>query len=591
MNQPASQFRRVLGVEGGGTKTDWVLLDEAHRILQEGQLPASNLKLSTDAQLEQLFSVLPREVTDVGVFLAGCLMEHDRTRLRRLVQAAWPDAHSVVGSDRDSGFETALGKEDGIIVISGTGAVVQGRKGDRSDKAGGWGHILGDRGGGYDVARHALRKVILRYDLEKTLTPLATAILSDLGLSELPQLVDWVNQADKMQVARLAPVIFRAAEAGDEDMRDLINHRARDLASFTFAVAQRLDLLEGPMKVRLLGGLLTKEPAYVEQYEGYLSSLLPKAEIGLCIRSGAFGAAKLAAEEIKVKAPPAVIPILSEKAAGELAQAATEQLHPKAAELDSMGAGELVNLFIEEEDRVRVALDACSKQLGHAVHEVFTALKAGGRLFYMGAGTSGRLGVLDASEIPPTFGTSAEVVQGIIAGGSSAFFKAAEGAEDSSAAGALAVRERGMTGKDVVCGITASGRTPFVLSALERARGIGAKTILITCNPARQILEKGADIHIDLPTGPEIIAGSTRLKAGTATKVALNIISSCAMILLGKVKGGAMVNLKATNAKLRDRAVRIVRASLGLDEPAARTLLESNSWNISAALGRDGARK
>jgi len=584
MNQPTPQFRRILGIEGGGTKTDWVLLDESHRILQEGQLPASNLKLSTDTELARLFSVLPHEVTDVGVFLAGCLMEHDRTRLLRLVQTAWPDAHHVVGSDRDSGFVTALGKEDGIIVISGTGAVVQGRKGGRSDKAGGWGHILGDRGGGYDVARHALRKVILRYDLEKTLTPLATAILSDLGLSELPQLVDWVNQADKMQVARLAPVIFRAAEAGDEDMRELINHRARDLANFTFAVAQRLDLCTKPVKVRLLGGLLTKEPAYVEQYEDYLSKLLPDAEIGLCIRSGAFGAATLAAEEITAAIPGATTPTLSKKSTEELAQAVTEQLHPKAEELDAMGAGELVKLFIEEEDQVRVALAACAKPLGQAVMEVFTALKAGGRLFYFGAGTSGRLGVLDSSEIPPTFGTSSDVVQGIIAGGSSAFFKAAEGAEDSGAAGALAVQERGVCEKDVVCGITASGRTPFVLSALERASRLGARTILITCNPARQLLEQSPNINIDLPTGPEIIAGSTRLKAGTATKVALNIISSCAMILLGKIKGGAMVNLKATNAKLRDRALRIVQSSLRMDESTARTLLEKSGWDIKSAL-------
>ena len=573
----------ILGVEGGGTKTDWVLLDDTGRVLGEGQLGAANLKLSTDTQLSQLFAVLPREVNEAGVFLAGCLSENDRARLRRLAVAAWPAARVSVGSDCESGFATALGDGDGIVVISGTGAVVHGRKGGRVEKSGGWGHILGDRGGGYDMCRHALRKVILRYDIEGTLSPLASAILAELSLNELPQLVDWVNQADKMQVARLAPVIFRAADAGDVEMQELIEHRAGDLARFTVAVAQRLGMES--VEVRLLGGLLTKEPGYAAHYRRLLAEKLPGANVELCTRSGAFGAAALARKgAVHMENPTA---LSSEVAsAGELASAATEQVHPRAGELEKMLAGELVALFVEEEDRVRVALAACKDSLADAVELIAAALSKGGRLLYAGAGTSGRLGVLDASEIPPTFGTPSELVQGVIAGGAPALTHSVEAAEDSCEAGALAMNGRGVRAGDVVCGIAASGRTPFVIGALARAWQLGARTIFLTCNPTRNPSTQPWDVEIDLPTGAEIVTGSTRLKAGTATKVALNILSTCAMIRLGKVRGGAMVNLRATNVKLRDRATRMVAVALGLDTEVARELLVANHWDVVAALSR-----
>jgi N-acetylmuramic acid 6-phosphate etherase len=211
-------------------------------------------------------------------------------------------------------------------------------------------------------------------------------------------------------------------------------------------------------------------------------------------------------------------------------------------------------------------------------------LRKGGRLFYAGAGTSGRLGVLDASEIPPTFGASPEIIQGIIAGGAGALVRSVEGAEDEAGGGALAIDERGVTGADIVCGISASGRTPFVLGALAAAKERGAKTILLACNPARK--RTGAfDLEIDLATGPEILTGSTRLKAGTATKVALNILSTGAMVALGKVRGNLMTDLTITNEKLRDRAARLV-AELGkCDYAEACERLQKSGWNLRAALG------
>jgi len=588
--------KRILGIEGGGTKTEWVLLTPTGAVLRNGSLPASNLRLITDEALTRLFSVLPPEAGHVGAFLAGCATEEDRTRLRRLAAAIWPRAEIAVGSDRDSGLATAFHDGDGIVVIAGTGAAVHGRKGAQVEKAGGWGQLLGDRGGGYDLARRGLRLVLTHFDLNQKITPLAGEILRTVGLNRLPDLVGWAMQADKMSVARLAPAIFQAAKHGEPEMLATIQGGATVLAEFTRAVAQRLGFLAAP--VRLIGGLFTHHPEYVALYKYRLSTLLPEATVEVCAESGALGAAWLAAKaEIRNQIPEcgeseisnfkSQIPAEPNSAvvadASALAVASTEQSNPRSARLDDSSTAELVDLFVTEEDSVAQALGACRKELIAAVDVVGAAMKAGGRLFHIGAGTSGRLGVLDASEIPPTFGASPELVQGIIAGGATALQHAVEGAEDQPESGALAVLERGVRAGDAVCGLTASGRTPFVLGALERARALGAHTLLVTCNPARQ---HGVawDVEIDLPTGPEIVTGSTRLKAGTATKVVLNLLSTCAMIRLGRVRGNAMVDLRISNDKLRDRGVRLVSNTLGISYEEARIRLEKAGWNVRACL-------
>jgi N-acetylmuramic acid 6-phosphate etherase len=298
---------------------------------------------------------------------------------------------------------------------------------------------------------------------------------------------------------------------------------------------------------------------------------------------GGLGATWLACRELPetvASAEPSVVSL------GELASATTEQRNPRSAELDQLSTTGLVDLFVAEEAFVRQALAEARENLVAAIDVASAVLQSGGRLFYVGAGTSGRLGVLDASEIPPTFGAAPRLVQGIIAGGVTALYSAAEGAEDQPEAGALAIVERGVTASDVVCGITASGRTPFVLGALRRAREFGAKTILLTCNPERvHGDDQRYDVIVDLPTGPEIVTGSTRLKAGTATKVALNIISTCSMIRLGKVRGNLMVDVIASNEKLRDRAARLVSELRGCSYEHARAVLEEVKWNVRAAIG------
>lgn len=583
---------RILGVEGGATKTDWVLLESTggeSSVVDRGRLPASNFLLTPRPELERLLRSLPPEADRVGVFLAGCGPE-EHGDLSGLVSTIWPGADSVVGSDRESGFASAFGNEDGIVVISGTGSAVHGRREGRTERAGGWGHFLGDRGSAFDIAVHGLRHCLRMYDVEDRTIPMAQAFLRDLGLNSLRELVDWAQGADKLAIARLSPIVFAAAEGEDFEVNIILDVAARRLAEYAGAVARRLGFENPP--VRLLGGVFAHQSKYVELFRSNLAKHTPAAEVEVSDRPGALGAAFLAeCAGAGGFAPPgpktesgAKVPAEPPARIRALADAPTEQPNPRSANLDELGNAALVELFIDNDRTVPEALAARKAELEAAVGLVHGALAGGGRLFYFGAGTSGRLGVLDASEIPPTFSSPPELVQGIIAGGARALYRAVEGAEDSAAAGAVAVSERGVGKGDVACGITASGNTPFVEGALAEARGRGAGTMLITCNPARHREGSRWDVEIDLPTGPELIAGSTRLKAGTATKLALNLISTCAMIRLGKVRGNLMIDLDATNEKLRDRAARIVSHVRGCDYGEAMRLLEERKWKVRDCL-------
>jgi len=260
----------------------------------------------------------------------------------------------------------------------------------------------------------------------------------------------------------------------------------------------------------------------------------------------------------------------------------TEQRNPKARGLAALNTREILELMNDEDATVPEAVRAALPAIERAVDEIVAALGAGRRLRYVGAGTSGRLGVLDASEAPPTFGVDEDVVRALIAGGDEALRQAIEGAEDDAGAGAREVREHVREG-DVVVGISASGRARYVTAALVMAREIGARTVALTCD-AGSPLAKDADITIAIDVGPEILAGSSRLKAGTATKLVLNMLSTAAMIRAGRTKGDLMIDLRATNAKLRARAIRMVREEAGLSEEDARARLEAAGWSVRKAL-------
>ena len=261
----------------------------------------------------------------------------------------------------------------------------------------------------------------------------------------------------------------------------------------------------------------------------------------------------------------------------------TEQRLPESMKLDATSIPDAVNLMLDQDRRAVEAVASQKPALTRAIEIVSASLKSGGRLIYVGAGTSGRLGVLDAAECPPTFRSEPDMVQGIIAGGDAAMFRAQEGAEDSSDGGANAIDEKSVGGKDVVFGIAAGGTTPFVHGALRRARDRGAKTIFLTCI-APFADEPEVDLVIRPLVGPEIITGSTRLKAGTATKLVLNAITTLVMVQLGKVYENLMVDLKATNNKLRDRAARIVSTITGLSRDESFAAVDKAAGHVKVAI-------
>ena len=261
----------------------------------------------------------------------------------------------------------------------------------------------------------------------------------------------------------------------------------------------------------------------------------------------------------------------------------TEQRNPASAEIDELDTLDLVRLINREDARVPQAVAKVLPELARAVDRVVEAVRSGGRLFYAGAGTSGRLGILDASECPPTYGTDPDLVQGLIAGGERAVFHAVEGAEDEPHGAVEELDARGLRSTDIVAGIAASGVTPWVLGALRHARSRGCATFLVSCSPgAAKAVE--ADVKIVPEVGPEVVTGSTRLKAGTATKLVLNTLTTAAMVRLGKTCGNLMVDLRPTNAKLRDRSCRILAVLSGIDPEEARQCLEAVGWDLKLAL-------
>ncbi len=260
----------------------------------------------------------------------------------------------------------------------------------------------------------------------------------------------------------------------------------------------------------------------------------------------------------------------------------TEKRNPKTQNLDQMTPGEFLRIMNEEDGKVAEAVKETLPDVEEAVKTIIKNLKNGGRLIYMGAGTSGRLGVLDAVECSPTFGTTDEV-QGIIAGGESAFIKAIEGAEDSKELAEKELKELNIRNNDIIVGIAASGRTPYVIGGLEYAHGIGAATVAVSCNKNAEI-SKYADVAIEVDCGPEVLTGSTRLKAGSAQKMILNMISTASMVGVGKVYGNLMVDVRATNEKLVERAKRIVMEATGASYEEAEKTLVSAKWHVKTAI-------
>ena len=274
----------------------------------------------------------------------------------------------------------------------------------------------------------------------------------------------------------------------------------------------------------------------------------------------------------------------SKKLFEEIAALATEQRNEKSTNIDLSTTAEILKIINDEDKKVPYAVEKELPYIEQAVELIVKAFKNGGRLFYFGAGTSGRLGVVDAAECPPTFGTDPEMVQGFIAGGKEAMFVAQEGAEDYEENGAEDVLKANVNEKDVVCGIAASRRTPYVIGAVKKAKELGATTLFITCTPRETFNVESVDVAICPVVGPEVVMGSTRMKSGTAQKLVLNMLTTTAMVRLGKTYENMMIDLQMTNKKLIERAKRIVMTITGVSYEEATEYLEKAGWHVKTAL-------
>ncbi len=597
-----------LGIEAGGTRTTVCLANTAGEIALQHEAGPANLRLLNDEQLLKHFRSLPslpETPAAIGIGMAGARTAADRERIVKAAAQVWPGIPCHPTND----LETALLAEPfsnpkkplpRVLVLSGTGSCCFGQAPDgTTGKVGGWGHILGDKGSGYEIGLRGLKACVYYLDRDGEWSTLGQRILRALQLNEPNDLIGWVQQAPKQEIAALAIEVFAAAQEKDETARDILEGAVHSLAKDAVACAAKLARKSAPVEFLLSGSVLMKQPKFAAKVGKLIQERWPKAVVLKQNRGGVFGAIELAkrlassgkvssSTAKKVSSKAAKVPLSPIPKSSALSP--TEQRNPLSTKLDELPIVKAVELMLSEDAKLPAAILPEKEKIAQVVAWAAKAFKRGGRLFYAGAGTSGRLGILDASECPPTFRTPPEWVQGIIAGGQRAIFTAVEGAEDDVEAGARAIQYRGITAKDVVVGIAASGRTPFVWGALAEAKKRRAKTALVCLNPNLIIEPKfKPDVVIAPQIGPEVLTGSTRLKSGTATKLILNMFTTLAMVQTGRVVGNLMVDLNPSNVKLRDRAARIVVELTGAPYADALAELERNGWNVKAA--RDKLRK
>ncbi len=597
-----------LGFEGGGTHGVAFFSDARGTPLGRVETDPANLRLLDDRQLSALFRFIAARLPQphaLAIGMAGARSKADFKRILAAAEKIWPGIPCRATNDLETALATA-DNADGkspvvsVLVLSGTGSCCYGRNAaGKTVKVGGWGHLLGDQGSGYDIALRALRAVVAAYDSDGAWPGLGRRILHRLQLNEPADLISWVQSADKSQIASLAVEVFAAWQKSDKIAAEIISNARNDLAQNAIACASQLASPKTPVHFIFAGGTLLKQSRFMRQVSAQIRKLRTGSIVSPLEHEGAWGAVALARNAWKARSPahmankrarvnPAAQIVAPEISLSDFGKSSpTERRNPRSRHLDKLSVASAIKLMLSEDSKVPNAILREHKNIERAVGFIVRAFKQGGPLFYIGAGTSGRLGVLDASECPPTFGAPPELVQGIIAGGQTALWRSVEGAEDDSLAGARALEFRGVTQKDVVVGITASGRTPFVWGALGEARRRGAKTVLISFNPLFQVPVRSRPSLIITPdVGPEILTGSTRLKAGTATKLILNIFTTLAMVRIGKVTGNLMTDLNPSNVKLRDRAVRIVQELRNVDYATAHRALENSRWVVKKACAK-----
>jgi N-acetylmuramic acid 6-phosphate etherase len=589
---PANLY--TLGLDGGGSKTIAVILDQTGQLLGRGHSGSANhyqvgleqVKANLLAAMEQAAeqaSLALSQITAVIWALAGVGRPAERQLFKEVGSQLLPNVPLQIEHDALAALVGGLGSRQGVVLIAGTGMIAYGEneQGEQA-RAGGWGPLI-DQAGGYRLAQAALQTICQLEDDPLFSTSLTGRVLEQLGLEKVGDLVGWLYDPKRRtaEIAALAPLVLSEAEAGDWVAVEIAAQTAAALAESVEAVLRRLKLTAQPTSVVLTGSLLTRNHFYYQVVAQAIQTRSPYARPMLPREDAAIGAALLAFETLGHD-----LPALKHKTTEVFETSAiwtSEQPNILTRDLDIRPTLTLAGLMHTQDRQAVAAVRPILPLIAEVIDEIARRMSQGGRLIYAGAGTSGRLGILDASECPPTFNTDPGQVIGLMAGGAEAITGAVEGAEDDAPAGAHDLAHLKVGPADSVVGLAASGRTPYIRGALEEARRRDALTVAVVCNVPAPVAEAAHYVIAPL-VGPEIITGSTRLKAGTVQKLILNMLSSGVMVRLGKTYGNLMVDVQQTNQKLQARARRIVARACGLSEAEAAAALAESRGNVKVAI-------
>jgi len=596
----------VIGVDGGATKTVATVVAEDGSVLSVGTAGGANPLVWGDAAFDNIRSACDAALTvaqtdweDVSFAFVGMAGadEPNSNSQKFALSHLQPKLPIPFALDNDGivAHAGALAGRDGIVAVAGTGAIAIGIANGQRVRVDGMGHWFGDEGSATWIALQGLRAATRAQDGRGEQTKLTEVLPKALMVNSLRDAASLLASGDltKFDLAFAAVTVAKAAEEGDKVAQKILQDAASSLAESVVAVAKKLAHFDLP--VSFTGGVFRLTSKMPDLFREALSRQIPSAQVQEPQLPPHLGAALLAAKQIGWDVNERWIDKLVETGkqwgyfdlgAGlveVLPRLLSEQRNPASMFLDQLDVEAILNLINDEDQKVAPAVRQEIPAIAQAVRWAVRGLSRGGRLIYVGAGTSGRLGIMDAAECPPTFGTPPNWVIGVIAGGPQAVFRAVEGAEDDMEAGREEMRKLDVGENDVIVGLSVSGRTPFVIAAMDEARKRGAKTVAITVNRDAPIAAV-ADVVIAPVVGPEIVAGSTRMKAGTAQKLILNMISTATMVRLGRVRSNLMIDLRTWSVKLRERAKRIVAQLAGVSIPEAEKALEANNWEVRKAI-------
>jgi N-acetylmuramic acid 6-phosphate etherase len=599
----------VLGIDGGATKTVAALVNEVGEVVSVGTAGGAHPLLWGDAAFENIRSACEAALTiaqtdwnEVALAFVGMAGADEpgspSHRFAEMQLRSRLPVPFLVDNDGIIAHAGALAGEEGVVVVAGTGAIAIGFAKGQRVRVDGMGHWFGDEGSATWITLQALRAAARAQDGRGKPTRLSEALPQALMLNSLRDVATLLADGDltKTELAWAAMSVAKVAEEGDEVAQMILRQAAERLAESALAALRRLQSLDtSPLPISFTGGVFRLTAKMPQWFCEAVRQKLPDAKLSEPKLPSHLGAVLLAARQLGWRLDDAWLNRLTETGrqwgyfdlgAGlveVLPRLLSEQRNPASFFLDQLDVEAILTLINDEDHKVAPAVRQEIPAIAQAVRWAVRGLSRGGRLIYVGAGTSGRLGIMDAAECPPTFGTPPEWVIGVIAGGPQAVFHPVEGAEDDMEAGREEMRRLNVGANDVVVGLSVSGRTPFVIAAMDEARRRGAKTVAITVNRDAPIAAV-ADVVIAPVVGPEIVAGSTRMKAGTAQKLILNMISTTTMVKLGRVQSNLMVDLRTWSVKLRERAKRIVAQLSGVTLFEAEQALEANGWQVRQAI-------